>query len=80
MKREVKRTQATRVPLQTSDQTSNFKIKLPVLQNYSDCPEVGGSAFIAAAIYGAERKIILLLEWSKNPPINQGPSGRLMGW
>jgi hypothetical protein len=47
-----------------------------LLQDYSDCPEV--AAF--AAIYGAPRKIILLLEWSKNLLINQGLSGRLMEW
>ncbi len=50
------------------------------LQNYSYCPEIGGSAFVAAAIYGAARRIILLLEWSKNLLINQRPLGRPMEW
>jgi hypothetical protein len=58
--------------------TSN--IKLPVLQTYSNCPEVAGPGFVAAAIYGATRRIILLVEWSKNLPIDQHPSGRLMEW
>jgi hypothetical protein len=45
----------------------------------SNGPEVGGSAF-AAAIYGATKRIILLLEWSKNLLINQDPSGKRRGW
>ena len=58
--------------------TSN--IKLPVLQTYSNCPEVGGPGFVAAAIYGATRRIILLLEWSKNLPIDQHRSGKRREW
>ena len=46
------------------------------LQTYSNCPEVGGPGFVAAAIYGATRRIILLLEWSKNLPIDQRRSVR----
>ena len=58
--------------------TSN--IKLPVLQTYSNCPEVAGPGFVAAAIYGATRRIILLLEWSKNLPIDQHRSGKRREW
>jgi len=50
------------------------------LQTYSNCPEVGGPGFVAAAIYGATRRIILLLEWSKNLPIDQRRSGTPMEW
>src|SRR5438876_10115597 len=50
------------------------------LQKYSDGPEIGESAFVVAAIYGATRRIILLLEWSKNLPIDQHRSGKRREW
>src|SRR5205823_14570860 len=58
--------------------TSN--IKRPVLQTYSNCPQAAGPGFVVAAIYGATRKIILLLEWSKNLPIDQHRSGKRREW
>jgi hypothetical protein len=73
------RVQATRLPLQISDQTSNKGAWHKRLYN-SNCPEVAGPGFVVAAIYGTTRRIILLFEWSKNLLINQDPSGRQKEW
>ena len=52
------RMQATRLPLQASAESNveTSNIKLPVLQTYSDGPEIGRSVFVVAAIYGRDKE------------------------
>src|SRR5580765_676818 len=63
-----------------SHQMSARRLAQAPLQKYSDGPEVGGPGFVAVAIDGAGRRIILLFEWSKNLLINQDPSGKGRRW